>query len=140
MFSLCGHETTLVLSICWCHRVLVAPSQQASPTEWQSLDWRDTGTWGFYFPSRLLLQQLTDKVKLSSRLSLPPPDSRSSGKRTLDNPPAPGTHRHQLILHHRFSYLPPPGADFSGCDQPPREPCNSTSASQASKTKCLRSR
>lgn len=112
-------ETALSLSAGVTGWLWQRPSRLA--IDWQSVDWRVSGTWGFSFPSPPLFHQLTDKVEVSSRLSLPAPDSLSSGKHTPDDPPVPGTHHRQLILHHHF-LIRSPRADFSGCDQPPRCP------------------
>lgn len=118
-------------SVCLPHCVaasvllLVCPSRLA--VDWQSVDLcvRD---WGSPFPSPPLLQQLTDKVRDSSCLSFSAPDSISLGRQTPDNPAVPGTHHHQLILHHHF-LICSLRAYFSGCDQATSPPCFLTSLS-----------
>lgn len=121
IFSIFGHGDHIhSVSQCLCLIVAMCPSRLA--IDWQSVDRRVSGTWGFYFPSPALFHRLTDKVKVSSCLSLWAPDSLSFGRQTLDNPKVPGTHHHQLILHHHF-LICSLRAYFSGCDQAPSLPC-----------------
>lgn len=112
----------ITVSLCLCLIVAMCPSRLA--IDWQSVDRHVSGTGGGggYFPKPLLFHQLTDKVKVSSRLSLWAPDSLSFGRQTPDNPEVPGTHRHKLILHHHF-LICSLTAYFSGRDQATSHSC-----------------
>lgn len=74
----------------------MCPSRLAM--DWQSVDLGVSGTGG-------LLSQpssLPPADRQGQGLSFSAPDSLSFGRQAPDNPALPGTHHHQLILHHHF--------------------------------------
>lgn len=126
MFDHGDHIHSVCLSHCVTPCVWLSGCVPAGlPWTGRVLIWVSVGL-GVSFPSPPLFHQLTDKVRDSSCLSFSAPDSLSFGRQAPDNPALPGTHHHQLILHHHF-LICSLGAYFSGYEQTTPLSCVSTS-------------